>query len=162
MWKSDPKPEMWWRRMLGQAANPSNTAAETADPSEAQPAAAPPRRWIDEAGLQEQLGGDKELLTELTRLFDMEREKRLQALREAVATKDGRAVKFAAHAIKSGLTNFAAMDAVHLAGGIEQTGRAAMEGDATALNGLEDRVDALETCMQEMVDQLCEMTGITI
>lgn len=106
-----------------------------------------------------QIGGDQMLLGELTRLFEQERQRRLVTLREVIAAGDAEAIKSAAHAIKSGLTNFCAPDAVALAATLEDAGRAGMRGESDAIQGLEPQVDVLEACMAEMYQELISMGG---
>lgn len=152
MWNADQGPLAWWRRTFTQRSHGSASVdSAQADPS------APPRQWIDEDGLLHQLGGDRELLQELTRLFEVERDRRLVVLRTAVAEQDCREIKSSAHAIKSGLTNFSAPDAVALAAELEMAGRAGMAGDVSAVAGLEPKVDSLAACISEMLQQLRAM-----
>ena len=152
MWNADQGPLAWWRRTFAQKGHGSVSE----DSAQAEPPA-PPRQWIDEDGLLHQLGGDRDLLQELTRLFEVERDRRLVVLRAAVAEQDCQEIKSSAHAIKSGLTNFSAPDAVALAAELEMAGRAGMAGDVSAVVGLEPKVDALATCISEMLRQLRAM-----
>ena len=168
MWNAERGPMAWWRRTFGQptelgadaAADPSAVSPANVTPREEEAPAPPPvpaRVWIDGDGLMSQIGGDTALLQELTRLFEMERTRRLIALREAIADQDGCEIKSAAHAIKSGLTNFCSPEAVALAAELEMAGRAAMAGDASAIIGLEPKVDVLAACMGDMLIELQSM-----
>lgn len=153
MWNAERGPMAWLSRTFGRAAEPEAQPAAPAAP------AAPARQWIDAEGFLGQIGGDKTLLQELTRLFEQERQRRLVTLREVIAAKDPEGIKSAAHAIKSGLTNFCAPDAVALAAALEDAGRAGMRGEADAIVGLGPQVDALASCMAEMYRELVEMGG---
>lgn len=152
MWNADQGPLAWWRRKFAQ----EDQGAASTDSSSMEPPS-PPRQWIDEDGLLHQLSGDRALLQELTRLFEVERDRRLVVLRAAVAAQDSREIKSCAHAIKSGLTNFSAPGAVALAAEIEMAGRAGMAGDPSAVVGLEPQVNALSECISEMLHQLHAM-----
>ena len=152
MWNANQGPLAWWRRKFAQG----NQEAASTDPSSVD-SPPPPRQWIDEDGLLHQLGGDRALLQELTRLFEVERDRRLVVLRAAVAAQDSIEIKSCAHAIKSGLTNFSAPDAVALAAEIEMAGRAGMAGDPSAVVGLEPQVNGLSKCISEMLQQLHAM-----
>ncbi|MFT4975706.1 MAG: HPt (histidine-containing phosphotransfer) domain-containing protein [Myxococcota bacterium] len=154
MWNADRGPMAWLNRTLGRTAQAEPDAAPVLTP-----APAPKKPWIDSDGLLSQISNDPELLRELTRLFDQERERRLVTLRAAIEAADATEIKSAAHAIKSGLTNFSAPEAVALAQELEMAGRAGISGDTAALEGLAPKVDVLSACMTEMLDELHTLGG---
>ena len=110
-----------------------------------------PRQWVDEAAVLERMGGSIDILMELTALFTDENQRRMPALRAAMAAGDALQISREAHGIKSGLTNFCADDAVAIAFHIEKT---AKEGD---IDGLPAAIDRLDIALTEVTEQLTAM-----
>jgi len=107
--------------------------------------------WIDEDAFFEHIGKDLNLLHELKTVVVAENDRRMRALREALANQDANRVREEAHGIKSGLTNLCAPKAVTIAHELEfiaQTG---------VLDGLETSVNALDQCLSQITQQLHDM-----
>ncbi len=75
------------------------------------------------AELLARVDNDRELLQDLVTIFKEEFPRHLQALREAVESRDGKRVAVAAHTLKGMLSNLAAGDASAAAARLEQMGR---------------------------------------
>jgi two-component system sensor histidine kinase/response regulator len=110
---------------------------------------------FDQEQLLARVENDRELLHDLLGIFKQEFPSHLQALREAVVSRDGKLVAAAAHTLKGMLLNLAAGPAAATAGRLEQMGRngemqgiqeafAAFERDAAIL------LPQLEACMAEV------------
>jgi PAS domain S-box-containing protein len=110
---------------------------------------------FDQGELLARVDNDHELLSELLMIFKEEFPRHLQALREAVESRNADRVAAAAHALKGMLLNLAANHAAASVGRLEQMGRsgetagfqdafAAFEKDASSL------VPQLEACVAEV------------
>ena len=75
------------------------------------------------AELLTRVDNDRELLHDLVTVFKQEFPRHLQALREAVESRDGKRVAVAAHTLKGMLSNLAAGEASATAARLEQLGR---------------------------------------
>jgi signal transduction histidine kinase/DNA-binding response OmpR family regulator/HPt (histidine-containing phosphotransfer) domain-containing protein len=107
------------------------------------------RPAFDKVALLESVGGDKNLLREVVRIFIDSDATRLTAdLRDAAAKRDPRAVESAAHALKGLLGELRAARATEMAGVLEAGGRS---GD---LIELDSRVAALLAEMEKLKCQL--------
>ncbi len=104
---------------------------------------APSREVFDVAEALERVGGDRELLAELVKLFEGESPRLLQEMREAIAREDAVALERAAHALKGSVGNFAAAAAVAAAQELERVARSGLLTQARAL------YSALETEIQQ-------------
>ncbi len=100
---------------------------------------------IDRAAVFERFEGDIELLREIAELFLEMCPVRLQAIRDALARGDSKALQFAAHSLKGAVSNFAAEAARAAALRLELIGRA---GDLAEANEAFDELD-------EAVARLC-------
>jgi HPt (histidine-containing phosphotransfer) domain-containing protein len=110
---------------------------------------------FNQAELLTRVDNDRELLRDLLTIFKQEFPGHLQALREAVDSRDGKLVAVAAHTLKGMLLNMAAGRAADAVGRLEQMARrgevsrfqeafAAFEKDATRL------LPHLDACMAEV------------
>ncbi len=100
---------------------------------------------IDRAAVLERFEGDVELMREIADLFLEACPARMQAVRDALAHHDSKALQLAAHSLKGAVSNFAASEASAAALRLELIGR---NGD------LSDADDAYEV-LDDAVTQLC-------
>jgi len=84
-------------------------------------AAGPPA--FDERFIRARLGDNAQLFAKLVRLFLGDSPARMRAMRRAINTGDGEALREAAHALKGAAANFAAAPVVEAAGRLEFQGR---------------------------------------
>ncbi len=86
-------------------------------------------RWfqpaVDEATLTNQLGGNRQLLSQLVQILKKNSRSWECNLRTAVAAADAESIRRTAHQAKGALGNFAAGKAVALAGTLEELGKTA-------------------------------------
>src|SRR3954466_10493488 len=91
----------------------------------------------DEALLTSQVlarvGGDRELLAEISRLFVDDAPQHLQRIRAAIDARDSDALRRAAHSLKGAAANFDAHGVVNAARTFEQMGRNASFDDHEGL-----------------------------
>jgi len=106
---------------------------------------------IDRAQVLRRVGGDLDLLKELTEIFLEECPQLLTSVREAIAGRDGEALERAAHKIKGAVSNFSAHAAVEAALQLETMGR---EGDLT---GAESVCVALESSIERLKPALAAL-----
>jgi HPt (histidine-containing phosphotransfer) domain-containing protein len=71
----------------------------------------------------ERVGGDRELLAEISRLFVDDAPRHLEKIREALAARDGEALRRAAHGLKGAAANFDAEGVVQASRALEEMGR---------------------------------------
>ena len=69
------------------------------------------------------VGGDRELLAEISRLFVDDAPRHLAKIREALSARDGEALRRAAHGLKGAAANFDAEGVVRAARALEEMGR---------------------------------------
>jgi CheY-like chemotaxis protein/HPt (histidine-containing phosphotransfer) domain-containing protein len=81
------------------------------------------RPAFDEPFIRARLGDNAQLFAELVRLFLGDYPARMRAMRRAISTADGEALREAAHALKGAAANFAAAPVVEAAGRLESQGR---------------------------------------
>jgi HPt (histidine-containing phosphotransfer) domain-containing protein len=94
----------------------------------------------------ERLGGDEELLTEISKLFLQECPQMLAKLQQAVQHGDAHGVMETAHSMKGSLATLGAEEGALLAMDLEMMGRnQALGGSPEALARLEEMLAALET-----------------
>ena len=92
----------------------------------------------------ERVGGDNELLEEVARLFLDSAAELLAEIRDAVVSRNAKALERAAHTLKGSVGNFAAEATFQAALKLEKMGRAG------ELNGVDSAFAALETEMQRL------------
>jgi HPt (histidine-containing phosphotransfer) domain-containing protein len=109
---------------------------------------------IDRAAVLDRCDGDAELLMELVELFLGDCSKRLSAIREAIAARDGKTLERAAHEIKGSISNFAAKAAFEAALKLEQIGRGGNMGCAQdAYRALEKEIERLKPALAALVEE---------
>ena len=103
---------------------------------------------LDRAQVLRRVGGDLELLKELTDIFLEECPELLSAVREAIAGRDGEALERAAHKIKGAVSNFSAHAAVEAALQLETMGREGdLTGAAPVCTALESSIERLKPAL---------------
>lgn len=106
---------------------------------------------LDRALALERVGGDSELLQEMAQLFLEEYPSQLQAVREAVAARDPKAVERSAHSLKGSVGNFGAAEAHQAAFQLEMLGRqACLDSAESALLRLEQALRSLHGEMESL------------
>jgi HPt (histidine-containing phosphotransfer) domain-containing protein len=99
---------------------------------------------IDSAALLSNLDSDRDLLRQLIDRFAADNPEQMKRIRDAIATRDGEALRLAAHSIKGSLGNFTATRACDLAQQLEDAGK---QGDfrevASVFAALESEVTAV-------------------
>lgn len=78
---------------------------------------------IDRAIIMERVGGDEELLREITAIFLEEYPSLMNEIKAAVATRDAKRLEESAHALKGSVANFGATAATQAAYRLETLGR---------------------------------------
>ena len=100
---------------------------------------------------QAHLDGDTEFLEEMAGLFCDNAPKMLSQLRDALASRDGKALERAAHALKGAVGNFGAKDAFETAAKVEEMAREGkMEGVEEACASLQDRVAEVSLALESI------------
>ena len=99
------------------------------------------------------VGGDRQLLAEISRLFVDDAPRHLERIREALEQRDGESLRRAAHGLKGAAANFEAEGVVTAARTLEEIGRtAAFDGHEAAWRAL-----TLET--KRLVTTLARVAG---
>jgi CheY-like chemotaxis protein/HPt (histidine-containing phosphotransfer) domain-containing protein len=107
---------------------------------------------FDLARLLERVGGDRNALAELVRIFRADSPKQVGQIRKAVQKSDPAALRAAAHALKGAVSNFAAPPATEAAQRLQKMGDAGrLEGAGAALEQLEREIDALLASLSVVV-----------
>jgi HPt (histidine-containing phosphotransfer) domain-containing protein len=97
------------------------------------------------------VGGDRELLAEISRLFVDDAPRHLSKIREALSARDGEALRRAAHGLKGAAANFDAEGVVSAARSLEEIGRTGdFEGEDAAWRALEVETDQLIRVLQSV------------
>ena len=92
------------------------------------------------------MGGDRELLEEVARLFEEEAVKMLDALRQALAAQDVPLLLRLAHTIKGSSANIGAIAVTHAAEEIENQLRSgSLKGLSGSIERLANELDRLRT-----------------
>jgi PAS domain S-box-containing protein len=107
---------------------------------------------FDRPALLANIGGDSELLEEIVGLFLADAPRRVSAIREAVANRDGTSLRFAAHALRGSAANFRAGAVVDAARRLEAAGS---NGN---LEEAEQVLAELESEMERLTPQLTSFT----
>ena len=90
------------------------------------------------------VGGDRELLAEISRLFVDDAPRHLQKIREAIDARDGESLRRAAHGLKGAAANFDADGVVSAARTLEEIGRTGeFEAHEAAWQALDVETDQL-------------------
>jgi len=96
----------------------------------------------------ETVGGDKQLLRELMKVFIKDQESLVNAVRIAVTTEDGKELKLRAHSIKGALNHLGAVQSAKLAEALEEMGTNGQFTDAQ--NTFDEFVQTLHPVSHEM------------
>ena len=90
------------------------------------------------------VGGDRQLLAEISRLFVDDAPRHLERIRHALDTRDGESLRRAAHGLKGAAANFDAEGVVNAARTLEEIGRTSrFDGHETAWRELTAQTDRL-------------------
>jgi signal transduction histidine kinase/DNA-binding response OmpR family regulator len=99
------------------------------------------------------VGGDRQLLAEISRLFVDDAPRHLERIREALARRDGEALRRAAHGLKGAAANFEAEGVVTAARTLEEIGRtAAFDGHEAAWRALTIETERLVTTLARVAN----------
>ncbi len=111
------------------------------------------------------IGGDAELLADISRIFIDGAPRHLEQIREALDARDPEALRRAAHALKGAAANFDAADLVGAARTLEEMGRtgefAAAEASWNAVTVAMDRVVAILATYAARSDAESPRTALT-
>ena len=107
---------------------------------------------LDKTAVLDRVGGDEELLREITDLFLVEYPEQLEEIRKAVAARDARQVQESAHSLKGAVSNFGAAAVTQAAFELEQMGRQNDLSRATsALAALEAQLASLQPALRSIL-----------
>jgi signal transduction histidine kinase/DNA-binding response OmpR family regulator len=95
-------------------------------------AAAPPDDTLVPRQVLARVGGDHELLVEISRLFVDDAPRHLERIRAAIDARDGESLRRAAHGLKGAAANFDADEVVKAARALEEMGRSGKFDDHEA------------------------------
>jgi CheY-like chemotaxis protein/HPt (histidine-containing phosphotransfer) domain-containing protein len=98
------------------------------------------------------VGGDRALLAEMIRLFADDAPHTVSRIRDAIETRDGEALRCAAHALKGAAGNFEAADVVGVARTLEEMGKSGR---------FDDHAAAWRTLTIEMDRLMARLTSLT-
>jgi len=113
---------------------------------------------IDERKVLEGLGGDRDLLVDILRLFLEDSDRLLRNIRSAIAHPDSVALERSAHALKGSIANLTTGDAARYAAELEKMGRS---GDCAAAEELMEKlVRALGQLQHAASDLLRKRTRV--
>lgn len=106
---------------------------------------------LDLVAMLDRVGGDNDLLREITAIFLEEFPMLMQEIREAVEAGDAKRLEHAAHSLKGSVSNFGAPEAVDAAAKLEMLGRAAQLAAAPdALSQLEEQFETLQPALRAL------------
>ena len=106
---------------------------------------------IDRAGILDRVGGDEELLREITTIFLEEYPALIDEIQAAVSGRDARRLERAAHSLKGSVANFGAQAATQAAYRLETLGRRGeLQDAAIALDDLLASFGQLHPALQEL------------
>jgi PAS domain S-box-containing protein len=110
---------------------------------------------VDSAELLARVEGDRDLLQSLISIFREDCPKQLDALREAVASQDPRAIASISHALKGMLANLAGKKASAVAAYVEHSARSGELGKVReGLPELEREISRVEAALEEMCPEV--------
>jgi CheY-like chemotaxis protein/nitrogen-specific signal transduction histidine kinase/HPt (histidine-containing phosphotransfer) domain-containing protein len=114
----------------------------------------PPARVIDEVRMLEGLGGDRELLIDVLRLFLSDSERMLKDIQAAAVSENTEALTHATHALKGSIANLAAKTAYDSAAELERVARTADLPRARQLiTSLNDELQEVRTAATAIIRQ---------
>jgi PAS domain S-box-containing protein len=107
---------------------------------------------VNVAEITARIGGDEELLADISRLFVTHSPEMVQAVRTAAAAGDGAALASAAHALKGSIGNFTQGRPFEVARALEKAAEAGdLAGARAAIPDLEQQVAKLSRVLAEIV-----------
>lgn len=107
---------------------------------------------LDRCAVLDRVGGDEDLLHEITTIFLSEYPELLDDIRDAIAASDARKLERSAHSLKGAVSNFGAHAATQAAYRLEDLGRHnRLECAAVALAELETQLSALEPALIRII-----------
>ncbi|MEN6370454.1 MAG: response regulator [Armatimonadota bacterium] len=107
---------------------------------------------VDVEALMERVGGDKDLLSEITDLFLEDYPKLMSELKNAIDSADNKSVERAAHTIKGSIGNFTTGETYEAALAVEQIGRSNnITGVDEAYRHLDDSLERLKSALSPFV-----------
>ncbi|HYO83210.1 MAG TPA: Hpt domain-containing protein [Bryobacteraceae bacterium] len=110
-----------------------------------------PKPLFDRDAILDRVGGDEELLREITEIFLSEYPGLLEEIRTAVDTRDTGKLEVSAHTLKGSVSNFGADAATAAARDLEAMARKGQLDDApNALNALELHFAALLPALEAL------------
>jgi len=109
---------------------------------------------LDRAVALSRVGGDVELLKEMAQLFLEEFQGQIQAVRDAVASQDPKAIERSAHCLKGSIGSFGAVAAHRAALALEMLGRKAdLAPVGPALSELEHALTHLKPELEKLAQE---------
>jgi two-component system, sensor histidine kinase and response regulator len=106
---------------------------------------------IDRAMILDRVGGDEELMHEITAIFLEEYPSLIEEIQAAVSVVDAKRLERAAHSLKGSVANFGATGATQAAYRLETIGRRGeMHLAAAALNDLLTEFRALQPALEQL------------
>lgn len=108
---------------------------------------------LDRVSALSRVGGDAELLQEMAQLFLEEFPSQMDAIRQAVSTRNAREIERSAHSLKGSVGNFGAVAAQQAALDLEMLGRA---GNLAPIEGA---LSTLERAIRELTPAMRELAG---
>jgi len=109
---------------------------------------------IDEKKVLEGLGGDRDLMGEVLRLFIDDSARLLRDMHTAIARRNSEALRQVGHALKGSIANLSSGHARELAADLEQMGkRGELEGTATLAEKLEHELTILQQAAMQLLNK---------
>ena len=106
---------------------------------------------IDRAALLDRVGGDEDLLRELTAIFLTEYPLLLLEIETGLVEGNAQRVELAAHSLKGSVANFGARNALEAARCMEALARGCdLSGAREALSHLRFEFEQLQPCLQQL------------
>ena len=113
---------------------------------------------VNAAEITERIGGDAELLADISRLFVTHSPEMLQALNAAAAAGDGAAMASAAHALKGSIGNFTQGRPFEVARALEKAAEAGdLQSARAGIGDLEREVAKLCRVLDDIVTKSAEV-----
>ena len=135
-----------WRALLAAIRNVTGDAHPTQTSLPVQ------RPAIEGRRLLERVGGDRKALSRLAKIFLADSSSRLSDIRRALAKRDGRKLREAAHALKGAVSNFAAPAATEAAQRLQQIAESGtLDGADVARTSLEKEIARVRKALVALV-----------
>ena len=124
-------------------------------PSGKHETAAAPRGLINERKMLAGLGGDRELMAEVLRLFIDDSARLMREMQTAAARNNAEAIRQVAHALKGSIANLSSGTARELAAEIERIGKSGeVEGVASLVERLEEELHILQRAAEQLLNKV--------